>query len=199
MIFSLLSLCVMLLSSSLTCAQPIYWKIPCLAQLPLTCHFIPTAGNNVTGTVFFTPFFNQKATTENRCFVRITANISGLSQGPHGFHIHTYGDIQSHDGASTGGHFSDPSGSDRKHALPGEYPRHWGDFGSVVATANGTASYDRVDYTIKLRGITGRGMIVHALEDMGSGAQPSGAAGPRQARCVIGFANPGYIPPSLFH
>ncbi|PXF44234.1 Superoxide dismutase [Cu-Zn] [Gracilariopsis chorda] len=192
---SISTLPLFLLAVLLSCsaASPFYWKKPCLSQPSLTCYFTPTAGHNVTGSVQFSPLFMRKARSRNRCFVRITAKLNNLSPGYHGFHIHTYGDIRSSDGKSTGGHFSNPSGIARQHALPGDWPRHWGDFGSLEAAGDGTATYDRVDYIIKLRGIVGRGMIVHALEDKGKEAQPSGGAGSRQARCVIGIANPDYM------
>lgn len=68
--------------------------------------------------------------------------------------------------------------------------RHWGDFGNLHADKSGNARYDRVDSVITLRGIVGRGITVHAENDKGASAQPSGGAGARIAFCVIGFANP---------
>lgn len=76
------------------------------------------------------------------------------------------------------------------HGLPNDRIRHWGDFGSALADAQGFVKYRRTDRVVSFEGIVGRGMIVHALEDLGSEAQPTGGAGPRQAQCVIGYANP---------
>lgn len=59
--------------------------------------------------------------------------------------------------------------------------------------ADGNAGYRRVDRVITIKGILGRGMIVHELADKGSAFQPTGDAGSRQAMCVIGVANPGIL------
>lgn len=59
-----------------------------------------------------------------------------------------------------------------------------------MAEANGNGTVDFVDHVIKIDDIRGRGMIIHAQMDMGPDEQPTGAAGPRHAMCVIGIANP---------
>ena len=51
----------------------------------------PTAGNKVTGTVTF---------TEEADGVRVKANITGLTAGKHGFHVHEFGDCSAADGSS---------------------------------------------------------------------------------------------------
>jgi len=38
--------------------------------------------------------------------VQITANLTNLPQGQHGFHVHQYGDIFTNGCTSTGGHFN---------------------------------------------------------------------------------------------
>lgn len=112
----------------------------------------------------------------------------------HGFHIHTYGDVSVDTGTAAGGHFADPRGSARSHGYPDSRMRHWGDFGNLVANDKGVATFDVTDRVIRLRGIVGRGMIIHAGPDMGPEAQPSGGAGAREAQCVIGIANPASVP-----
>lgn len=164
------------------------------ALLPsLVCKLRPTAGNVVSGTVRFT------AERDGRypawywfcpCVVRVQAILFNLSEGSHGFHIHSYGDERFANGSSAGGHFPNPWFISEKHGLPFNAFRHWGDLGNVVANAKGYASLNRIDRVISLRGIVGRGMIVHAGKDMGAMAQPSGGAGARQASCVIGYGNP---------
>ena len=47
------------------------------------CILYPTQGNNVSGTVTF---------TQTDKGVVVVADIQGLSQGKHGFHIHEFGD-----------------------------------------------------------------------------------------------------------
>lgn len=161
----------------------------CLSQPRLICTLTPTTGNTVRGRVIFSPVW-RTGRPVRKCLVRVAASVSGLSPGGHGFHIHTYGDLTTRDGTSAGGHFTTPGGAEVPHGFPFSAVRHWGDFGSVVADADGKASYTRVDKIISFRGIVGRGMIVHELRDMGPDFQPTGGAGARQAACVIGFANP---------
>lgn len=156
----------------------------------LTCSFRPTSGNTVEGTVLFTTEASRTGWLFRTCFVRITANIRNLSPGPHGFHIHEYGDVRSSDGSAAGDHFPNPFGVSTPHGFPESFRRHWGDFGSLNANSSGIATYSRLDSVITIPGIVGRGMIIHALPDQGPAEQPSGASGARQAQCVIGFANP---------
>lgn len=163
----------------------------CRSQPTLVCSLQPTAGNNATGTVLFTTTFSLRRPVGTRCRVSINADLNDLKPGKHGFHIHTYGDIRSTDGNSLGGHFTNPEGTDIAHGLPNDAIRHWGDFGSIFAAGDGSASYSRKDKVITLAGIVGRGMIVHESPDQGSSQQPTGASGARVASCVIGFANPG--------
>ncbi len=136
----------------------------------------PTEGNRVRGIVTFTRVPGG---------VRVEADITGLTPGKHGFHVHQWGDVSGFDGKSAGGHF-DPLGTE--HALPAEEPRHVGDLGNLEADASGVARYERIDSQLALSGtnsIVGRALIVHALED--DGGQPSGNAGARVAMGVIGI------------
>lgn len=118
------------------------------------------------------------------------AQIRGLTEGTHGFHIHTYGDVRSNDGTSAGGHLTNPHGADIAHGLPQDTVRHWGDLGNVVVGRDGRASFSQLDRVIRLAGVLGRSFVVHELTDRGVDEQPTGGAGARQASCVIGFANP---------
>jgi len=135
----------------------------------------PTDGFEAEGTVYFRAVENG---------VQVTAELSGLSEGNKGFHIHQYGDCTAANGTSTGGHFN-PEGMD--HAGPTDAMRHMGDMGNITADAQGNAMIDYVDETIHITMILGRGVIVHNGEDDLS-SQPSGAAGPRVACGVIGIA-----------
>src|SRR5882724_9666739 len=76
------------------------------AQPPMMkaiCVMAPLADPKVSGVVIFTQMGDE---------VTVTGEITGLTPGPHGFHIHEFGDIPSKDGMSTGGHFN-PEG--KKH------------------------------------------------------------------------------------
>lgn len=136
----------------------------------------PTEGNDASGTVTFT-------TTDDG--VQVQAEIEGLEEGNHGFHIHQYGDCSASDGTSAGGHFNP---ADNDHAGPTDSPRHMGDMGNIEADADGNATIDYVDSTIDMDQIIGRGLIVHGGED-DLESQPTGDAGPRMGCGVIGIGN----------
>ena len=134
----------------------------------------PTEGNEARGTVEF---------IQEAGGVRVVANLTGLSEGDHGFHIHEKGDCSAADGTSAGGHFN-PEGT--AHGAPDAAERHVGDLGNITADASGAAAYDRLDTVIEVDGdnsIIGLAVIVHALPDDFS--QPTGAAGARVGCGVI--------------
>ncbi|MGE3166262.1 MAG: superoxide dismutase family protein [Planctomycetota bacterium] len=144
----------------------------------MVCVLTPTAGNQAAGTVVF---------KQDQGFVKVIANVSGLTPGKHGFHVHHLGDTRAVDGMATGGHF-DPKG--HPHGGPGSARRHAGDLGNLEADATGTAHLEWDDYALQLNGpetILGRSIIVHAGED-DLMSQPTGNAGARVAQGVIGIA-----------
>ena len=144
------------------------------------CRLYPTEGSQAQG---FVEFVQQGR------MVRIRAEMTGLPDGPHGFHIHEWGDCNCADGKCTGGHFN-PAGV--PHAGPDAKVRHVGDLGNIVAGPDGKAVYDRVDAVVEINGprsIIGRAITVHAdADDLTS--QPTGAAGARIAVGVIGIGPP---------
>jgi len=153
------------------------------AQAPATqtavCVLQPTKGSDARGTVTFTVIDGK---------VHVHAEVSGLTPGKHGFHVHQYGDTRSLNGKSAGGHFN-PKGT--AHALPETKPRHLGDLGNLEADKDGKAVDDRVDDRLSLAGaesIVGRAIVVHQKPD--DGGQPTGNAGARVAFGVIGIAKP---------
>uniref|UniRef100_A0A061S0X7 Cu/Zn superoxide dismutase n=1 Tax=Tetraselmis sp. GSL018 TaxID=582737 RepID=A0A061S0X7_9CHLO len=144
----------------------------------------PEEHENITGTIEM----NSLSPTT----LRLTGNISGLEPGSaHGLHIHT-GPAEEADtcGPSvTGGHYNP---LERNHSSP-ENPileRHMGDFGNVVADANGIAPVDMEVENVFLWGpysVVGRSWVLHAGEDdLGLGGASdsltTGAAGGR-IRC----------------
>jgi len=140
----------------------------------------PTEGNEVSGIVHF--FDTGKG-------VRVVADVQGLTQGDHGFHVHEFGDCSAPDGASAGGHFNP---DDTPHGAPTDTDRHVGDLGNLSADDAGSAEFQWTDSFLAFQGphsIVGRGVIVHAGADDYS-SQPSGAAGARVACGVIGIAMP---------
>ena len=136
----------------------------------------PTRGSDVHGIVYFE--------TEGDS-VKITGEITGLTPGKHGFHIHEYGDLSAPDGISAGSHFA-PFG--HKHGSPDTAEHHYGDLGNVVAGQLGVAKVDMKADWMKLHFILGRGLVVHDGADDFS--QPTGNAGGRAAVGVIGVAKP---------
>jgi Cu-Zn family superoxide dismutase len=136
----------------------------------------PTQGNKVSGTVTFTQSGDK---------IRVAAEVSGLTPGLHGFHIHEKGDCSAPDGTSTGGHFN-PAG--KPHGSPEQGDHHGGDMLQLVADANGVArqmSYiEGVTLSDGPSSIIGRGVIVHAAPDDYK-TQPTGNSGARQACGVI--------------
>lgn len=142
------------------------------------CVLHPTQGNEAQGVVTF---------TKTDGGIKIVADVEGLSEGKHGFHIHQYGDCSEPDGTSAGGHFNPDN---KKHGAPTDVERHVGDLGNLVAGPDGRAHYERVDNVISFSGphsIIGRGIVVHAGED-DLKSQPTGNAGARVACGVIGIA-----------
>jgi Cu-Zn family superoxide dismutase len=117
--------------------------------------------------------------------VLVTAHVTGLAPGDHGFHIHEKGDCSAPDGASAGGHFN-PSG--HPHGAPDAAAHHEGDLGNLTAGADGKA-----DKTLTLTDVTlgdgansavGKGFIIHEKADDFT-TQPTGNAGARVACGVI--------------
>jgi len=132
-------------------------------------------GSGVTGKATFSPQGGR---------VHVEAELSGLTPGKHGFHIHEFGDCSAPDGKSAGGHFN-PQG--HEHGAPGA-SSHPGDLGNIEADANGRATLslvvDQVTIDSGALGIVGRGLIVHEkADDLVS--QPVGEAGGRVACAVI--------------
>jgi superoxide dismutase, Cu-Zn family len=143
------------------------------------CMVEPLSGSKVMGKVTFTQVADG---------VEIDAELTGLTPGKHGFHVHEFGDCSKMDGSCAGGHFNPDK---MKHGAPDAAERHVGDFGNIEADADGKATYKRVDKVISLSGahsIIGRAIIVHANPDDFS--QPTGNAGGRVGCGVIGYTDP---------
>ena len=139
----------------------------------------PTAGNKVSGTVIFTEVADG---------VQVRAEITGLTPGSHGFHVHEFGDCSAADASSAGAHFNP---THKPHAGPDSPERHVGDMGNIQADASGKAKLEYVDHQISLtndeRSVIGRSVVVHAkADDLKS--QPAGDSGARVACGVIGRA-----------
>jgi Cu-Zn family superoxide dismutase len=141
-----------------------------------TAKLEPTKGNAAAGTVDFV----QKGDK-----VAVTAKVTGLTPGDHGFHIHEKGDCSSGDGMSAGGHFNPAT---KPHSRPTDANRHAGDMPMLKADASGAATLS-VDLDIITIGsgaadVVGKAVIVHKDPDDYT-TQPTGNSGARVACGVI--------------
>jgi Cu-Zn family superoxide dismutase len=152
----------------------------CLAALACaqtaTATIAPTAGNTIKGTVTFT----QKGDK-----ISVTAQLSGLTPGGHGFHVHEKGDCSAPDATSAGGHFN-PTG--KPHGAPDAAEHHAGDLPMLHADANGNATLttDVSGLTIGAGAgdIVGKSVVVHKDADDYK-TQPAGNSGARIGCGVI--------------
>uniref|UniRef100_A0A6V7XTU9 Superoxide dismutase [Cu-Zn] n=3 Tax=Meloidogyne TaxID=189290 RepID=A0A6V7XTU9_MELEN len=157
-------------------------------ELRAICVLNGDGDKNVKGTIRFSQEKEGSPT-------RIEGEITGLSPGLHGFHVHAYGDL-TNGCVSAGPHYNP---TNMTHGGPLDEVRHVGDLGNVHANEDGVAAIDFKDGKISLVGptaIVGRTLVVHALEDdLGRGtddkaeeSKKTGNAGPRLACGVIGLA-----------
>jgi Cu-Zn family superoxide dismutase len=134
-----------------------------------------TAGNTVAGKVTFEQLSGRQ--------VKVTAHLTGLKPGKHGFHVHEKGDCSAPDATSAGGHFNPTK---KEHGEPSAM-HHMGDLGNIEAGSDGMAHYETTVDFIEMEGpnsVIGKAVIVHAdPDDMKS--QPTGNAGARQACGII--------------
>ncbi|CAN7989341.1 unnamed protein product [Ixodes hexagonus] len=152
---------------------------------------------------FFFPSFLQNAFVQ----VQVLGNVTGLSPGHHGFHVHRFGDL-SNGCPSAGPHFN-PGNS--VHGAPEDDYRHVGDLGNIEADADGNAIFDFYDRLLEFEGghsIVGRAVVyegdpsprcpraqIHERQDdLGRTSHPesrsTGNAGGRVTCGVIGLAKP---------
>ena len=148
------------------------------------CILRPDGNSGVSGIVEF---------VEKEDHVSITAEVTGLSRGLHGFHIHEFGDLR--EGCISAGAHYNPS--NKTHAGPTDKIRHIGDLGNINSESGKFSKFKLKDKLVKLSGefsIIGRSMVVHADEDdLGRGGDEeslkTGNAGARLACGVIALAN----------
>ena len=180
LIISVTSLAVWLLVAA-GCGNPdtaMMENVPAITEAVAVVH--PVGESDVNGIIYF---------SKQEDVIKIVADITGLTPGKHGFHIHQYGDCSATDATSAGGHFN-PEG--KPHGAPTDMDRHVGDLGNLDADETGHAHYERFDGIISFEGshsIIGRGVIIHQGEDDLT-SQPTGNAGPRVACGVVGIAKP---------
>jgi len=129
--------------------------------------------------------------TENADGVTVHLLIKGLSPGEHGWHLHEFGvcDPGGDEPFSSAGEHWNPTA--QKHGAPDAAEHHVGDFGNLVASADGLADAQitTADFPLKA-GVTsifdedGTSIVVHEGRDDLT-TQPSGNSGPRYACGVV--------------
>src|SRR5438045_7583728 len=117
----MLSMKTFIISLGMVCA----WALMAHGQdvTNATCKLESKSGSQVTGTVTFMKMGDQ---------VHVTADITGLKPGKHGFHIHEKGDCSAPDAASAGGHFNP---AQHKHGGPDSADRREGALGNIETGA----------------------------------------------------------------
>ena len=135
-----------------------------------------TQGNTAAGSVTF---------TQNGDKLSVSAKITGLAPGGHGFHIHEKGDCSAPDGTSAGAHFNP---GNKPHGSPAAPDHHAGDMPMLQADASGNATLTTVLSGLSIGSgatdILGKSVIVHKDADDYK-TQPTGNSGARVACGVI--------------
>ncbi len=136
----------------------------------------PTTGSNASGMVHF----HQMADGS----VEVQVDLTGVTPGEHGFHLHETGDC-GNNGNNAGGHFNPTA---MPHASPDASSHHAGDWGNVTANANGEVHTSLMSHSIGVApgttSVVGRAVVLHGGRDDLT-TQPSGNAGPRIACGVV--------------
>ena len=153
------------------------------ASTQATCQFSATASNPSFGTAMEgVVSFTADAAAGG---VWVTYDVSGIAPDVvHGFHVHTWGDIESSTGMAVGGHFIGDCTNCRPSG-PQEVGNLW-DGAGLTTDGSGRVSGMRLDKVIQLEGvnnIVGRGLIIH-----GNGTMSTAGRAVRVAQCVIGDA-----------
>ncbi len=134
-----------------------------------------SAANKIAGKITFEQLSGKQ--------VKVTAHLTGLKPGTHGFHVHEKGDCSDPEFKSAGGHFNPAK---KEHGEPSPM-HHMGDLGNIKAGEDGVAHYEKTVDFLELEGansIIGKAVIVHADPD-DLKTQPTGNSGARQACGVI--------------
>jgi len=132
------------------------------------CVLTNVNNTNINGYIEFEEITLLKQRTKS---LKITLNVSGLTPGYHGFHVHKSGDLRKGCG-SLCGHFN-PDNTSHGDRNDNYKHRHAGDLGNIKANKNGIVKKTIYDKVLKLSGkynIIGRSVVIHANpDDLGRG------------------------------
>ena len=142
-------------------------------------------GKGITGTAQLT-----ERTQGTGTIVEIAIDVTGLTPGKHGVHLHAVGKCEP-DFTAAGGHF-DPGPASNTDP-DANHPFHMGDIPNLLADAKGRAQMkiqtSRVtlsDGPLSVFDADGTAIIVHGNEDQGiTGAPKSGVSGGPRVACGV--------------
>lgn len=146
--------------------------------------------DTISATVYFTDKNNQSAAlgrvvfTDTHYGLLIQPQLSNLTPGLHGLHLHQHadcGDMGNH----AGGHF-DPQNTNSHQGPYGE--GHLGDLPALYVDTNGKASLSTLAPRLRVSDLQGLTLMVHANGDNYSDNPPLGGGGSRMACGVISNA-----------
>ena len=112
---------------------------------------------------------------------RFTPNLTGLSPGEHGFHVHENPDCGD-GGKNAGGHY-DPDNTGRHEGPNGN--GHLGDLPRLAVDATGAASVAVVAPRVRVSDLDGRALIVHAGGDNYSDEPAALGGGGARVACGV--------------
>jgi superoxide dismutase, Cu-Zn family len=125
--------------------------------------------------------------------IKITVDVTGLTPGKHGVHIHEKADLSSPDLKSAGGHFN-PGGKSHHHGGPDDATHHAGDLGNMDVDENGHGHLELMSKDLSIEdpktGVIGHSIIIHAKPD-DLKTDPAGNSGDRIAGGAIVLRNAG--------
>ena len=118
--------------------------------------------------------------------LRINISVTGMTPGPHGFHLHTTGKCEAPGFTSAGGHLNPDN---RRHGTLAAGGAHLGDLPNLQVAANGSGSVTEVvpggsGAMAAIFDADGTAVIVHVNAD-DYRTDPTGNAGDRVACGVI--------------
>lgn len=120
--------------------------------------------------------------------VKVTVEVSGLTPGLHGMHVHTVGKCDGPEFVTAGGHFNPRN---VKHGLQTSDGPHSGDLPNLVVGSDGKARFSMTvsRFTLSVGSLSlmdadGSAVVVHALPDDGM-TDATGNSGGRVACGVV--------------
>ena len=150
----------------------------------------PSEGQTAKGTVHFQD--------QGDGSVEVVADLTGVPEGVHGFHVHEKGDC-GNNGQNAGGHFNP---SNMVHGAPDAQSHHAGDFGNVKAEDNGEVHTRFMTHSVTVKegmmSVAGHAVVLHGNPD-DLVSQPAGNAGPRIACGVATLMTGDHMAGSMQH